>query len=216
MTFRTITGEFRDITGELLANTTIDVTPKYHISGDGSSVAILGDTTPVTSNGSGVATVNLADNILYEIEYTTSRGTQSREMFVDDEGPWAWGRLIGLAGNIGASILRQASDIVDLDTRVPVLTITADKTIAPDDAGKLTVVDSANERTITVPTHASDPIVVGSVFEIARYGAGNVIIAFASGVSVLCPHEARSLPQYGRASLVKYANDEWFLSGDLI
>lgn len=89
-------------------------------------------------------------------------------------------------------------------------------TLALTDAGKVVNLDNANPMTLTVPADSSVTFEVGQEIILAQYGAGQVTVAAAVGVTI------RSLSgnlkisgQYGVARLVKLASDEWLLSGNL-
>lgn len=86
-------------------------------------------------------------------------------------------------------------------------------TLQLSDLGKVVELNAATSKTILVPTNASVAFAVGSVVEVFALGAGAVVIAGDTGVTV---RNAGTLAgQYSSASLRKRDTDEWVLTGDL-
>lgn len=84
------------------------------------------------------------------------------------------------------------------------------------DANNTILCSSASATTITVPTNASQAFPVGSLVEVIQYGAGQVTVAAAGGVTIRQVDSlSKSRVQYSSLSLQKIATDEWILSGDL-
>lgn len=100
-------------------------------------------------------------------------------------------------------------------------TQTASYTAALSDADKSVEMNSASATTFTVPPNSSVAFPVGTVFEVARIGAGAVTIAQGSGVVLRNRLEAAGTTnrtiaaQWSAASLRKRATDEWVLVGDI-
>ena len=90
--------------------------------------------------------------------------------------------------------------------------ITADRTINADDAGKLLLCYSANV-TVTIPTG----LPINTEIEICRWSTYTVTIAAASGVTIRSTETARTIKSpYGCVCLKKITVDEiWLLTGDL-
>lgn len=84
------------------------------------------------------------------------------------------------------------------------------------DAGKAVIMNSASDRTITIPANASVAFAIGQRIDIIRYGLGNVTIAPDTGVIL---HSAESLTnlreQYSAGTIMKTGTDTWVLIGDL-
>ena len=108
-TLRTITGELRHTTGELLPATTITIVPVTMVSGDGGDVAILGDAFEITSDGAGLVEFEAYEGD-YVVEYSTSRGKATRAGRVDTAGPWTMGRFLGPVGSYGPTLAQQVED----------------------------------------------------------------------------------------------------------
>jgi len=88
-----------------------------------------------------------------------------------------------------------------------------DYTLVLGDAGKL--IKATDEATITVPLNSSVEFDVGQHIDIVAWTAEDVIIAGAIGVVLRAPYGTKLRVQYGCATLVKMAEDEWLLVGDL-
>jgi len=96
------------------------------------------------------------------------------------------------------------------------LTKIADYTVQASDSGQFIIMDSASNRTITIPTNATVPFAIGQRIDIARYGLGTVTIAPATGVILASAESLVTLrEQYSGATIVKTASDSWLLIGDL-
>ena len=91
-----------------------------------------------------------------------------------------------------------------------------DYTIQVSDAGKLVIMNSASDRTITIPTNASESFAIGQRVDLARYGLGAVTISPSVGVILNSVESLVTLrEQYSAATLIKTASDTWLLVGDL-
>lgn len=107
-TLRTIAGELRHATGELLPNTTVVIVPVVMVAGDGGDVAILGDAIEITSDGDALVEFDLYEGD-YIVEYPTSRGKAVRAARVDSEGPWTLGRFLTPTGDYTPFLVQQAA-----------------------------------------------------------------------------------------------------------
>lgn len=89
-------------------------------------------------------------------------------------------------------------------------------TLQFSDAGKAVIMNSASDRTVTIPTNASVAFAIGQRIDVIRYGLGNVTIAPDTGVIL---HSAESLAnlreQYSAGTIMKTGTDTWVLIGDL-
>lgn len=93
---------------------------------------------------------------------------------------------------------------------------TASYTLAPSDAGKAVSIESAEAKTLTIPTNASVAFPVGTVIEVVRLGAGTLTVAGAEGVTLNSPGSKVTLAsRYSTGVLRKTATNTWILSGDL-
>lgn len=73
----------------------------------------------------------------------------------------------------------------------------------------------SSSATFTVPTDASVAYPVGTVINIAQYGAGQLTIAGAGGVTVNFTPGNKTRAQYSVATIIKIAANEWLLTGDI-
>ena len=93
---------------------------------------------------------------------------------------------------------------------------TASFTLALADAGKMMLVNTGTDITVTIPTNASVAFDVGTEIEITRLGAGEVTIAGATGVTIDSILSMTSVSdQYGVVALKKLDTNEWLLAGAL-
>jgi len=92
-------------------------------------------------------------------------------------------------------------------------TVTTGYTLALTDIGKVVEMNDASARTITVPASSVVAFAVGSVIDIVQYGAGQVTIAAASGVTLRSAAGLKIAAQYGGASAYKRATNEWVVVG---
>ena len=86
---------------------------------------------------------------------------------------------------------------------------TTNYTLQLSDTAKVVAIDSASNRTVTVPTNASVAFPIGTVVNVYRAGTGTVTISGASGVTV---RNVGTIPsQFGERSLRKRGTNEWVL-----
>ena len=92
---------------------------------------------------------------------------------------------------------------------------TGSTTLGLADHNRTIVVANSSSRSVSVPTHSSVAIPVGSRIHICREGTGAVTISANSGVTVNSPGLMSLRAQYSTALLIKVSGDEWYLSGDI-
>lgn len=88
-------------------------------------------------------------------------------------------------------------------------------TLAAADAGKLISCSNDASTTITVPTNASAPFPVGAKIRLLQFGAGQVNMQGANGVTLYAAPGTATAMRYGVVELVKIGTNIWSLSGDL-
>ena len=82
------------------------------------------------------------------------------------------------------------------------------------DAGKLIVMTSNTNQTLTIPTNGSVAFPTGTHIDIASYGTGQITIAGAGGVTLNARGGLKILTQqYAVCTCVKIAADEWLYIG---
>jgi hypothetical protein len=89
-------------------------------------------------------------------------------------------------------------------------------TLALADAGQVVDCNNAAAVTVTVPLNATIAFPVGAWIDLVQYGAGQVTVSPAGGVTLRSAGSAtRTRVRYSALTLVKRATDEWYLMGDL-
>jgi hypothetical protein len=101
-------------------------------------------------------------------------------------------------------------------------TITANRqtgtsyTLVLSDAGKLIESNNGSANTISIPLNSSVAFEIGTQLIIAQYGSGKTRIVGIGGVTVRSAGGKSYIEnQYGMATIIKIATDEWYLSGAL-
>ena len=98
---------------------------------------------------------------------------------------------------------------------VAITTKTVNYTLTVLDANKLIEMNSDSANTLTIPTNATVALPVGTRVEVVQRGAGKTEIAGAAGVTIRSYIGTYIAGQYGCATLIKRANNEWYVFGDL-
>jgi hypothetical protein len=89
-------------------------------------------------------------------------------------------------------------------------------TLVLSDAGKMVTLSNASAITLTVPANSSVAFPVNTRIDLLQYGAGQVTVAGAGGVTIASKASALKLSaQYAGATLWKKATDTWVLVGDI-
>lgn len=88
-------------------------------------------------------------------------------------------------------------------------------TLVLADASKIIECTSASAVSVTVPPNSSVAFPVGTVVDVAQFGAGTLTLVQGSGVTIRTPATLSLRAQYSTATLRKRATDEWILAGDL-
>jgi hypothetical protein len=89
-------------------------------------------------------------------------------------------------------------------------------TFALNDAATVVEGNSGTAQTFTVPPNSSVAFPVGTVMEVFQYGAGQVTIAAAAGVTLRSDGgKVKTAAQYASIGLRQRATNEWVLTGDL-
>ena len=87
-------------------------------------------------------------------------------------------------------------------------------TVASVDAGRVLEAPSGSATTITLQTVAQAGYHVGMIISICQYGAGQVTVAGAGGVTLRSRVGLKTVAQYAVIWLRMRANDEWVVWGD--
>lgn len=86
------------------------------------------------------------------------------------------------------------------------------------DANKLVELNNAATKTFSLPLSSAADFPIGTEIKVAQIGAGQLRIASIAGtggqvIRTCCGSKISA--QYGVATLIKRATDEWYLFGDL-
>jgi hypothetical protein len=93
---------------------------------------------------------------------------------------------------------------------------TASYTLVLSDADKLVEMNVGSANNLTVPLNSSVAFSTGTQILLAQYGAGQTTIVATSGVTIRSNGAKVKLnAQYSGATLVKIAENEWYLFGDI-
>jgi hypothetical protein len=93
---------------------------------------------------------------------------------------------------------------------------TGDYTLVLADKGKVLRVNSATNRTVTIPLNSSVAFPIDTEIAILRYGTGTVSISPTAGVTLQSKSGERKISgQYGSVALKKIGENEWVLVGSL-
>jgi hypothetical protein len=93
---------------------------------------------------------------------------------------------------------------------------TASYTLVLSDADKLVEMNVASANNLTVPLNSSVAFSTGTQILLAQYGSGQTTIVATSGVTIRSNGAKLKLnAQYSGATLVKIAENEWYLFGDI-
>jgi hypothetical protein len=127
--------------------------------------------------------------------------------------------LNGVTSAIQTQIDSKASTAsVDLKTNKLITTNrqTASYTLVLSDADKLVEMNVVSANNLTVPLNSSVAFTTGTQILLAQYGAGQTTIVATSGVTIRSNGAKLKLnAQYSGATLVKIAENEWYLFGDI-
>jgi hypothetical protein len=93
---------------------------------------------------------------------------------------------------------------------------TASYTLVLGDADKLVEINNASANNLTIPLNSSVAFATGTQILLVQYGAGQTTIVATSGVTIRSNGAKLKLnAQYSGATLIKIAENEWYLFGDI-
>jgi len=93
---------------------------------------------------------------------------------------------------------------------------TASYTLVLADRGKLIEMNVATANNLTIPLNSSVAFAIGTKIDVVQYGAGQTTFVATGGVTIRSANGWLKMnAQYGSATLVKIATDEWYLFGNL-
>jgi hypothetical protein len=147
------------------------------------------------------------------VEYWWKDGITDSDL-ISKGGATAWGTITGT--------LSDQSDLqTALDTKTNKLITTnrqtASYTLVLSDADKLVEMNVGSANNLTIPLNSSVAFSTGTQILLAQYGAGQTTIVATSGVTVRSNGGKLKLNvQYSGATLIKIAENEWYLFGDIV
>jgi hypothetical protein len=93
---------------------------------------------------------------------------------------------------------------------------TASYALVLADSGKTVEMNVASANNICVPACSQVAFPIGTCLNVTQYGAGQTTVCACTGVTLRSANSYRKLnAQYGAATLMKVAADEWYLIGNL-
>jgi hypothetical protein len=93
---------------------------------------------------------------------------------------------------------------------------TASYTLVLSDADKLVEMNVGSANNLTIPLNSSVAFATGTQILLAQYGAGQTTLVPTSGVTIRSNGAKVKLnAQYSGATLIKIAENEWYLFGDI-
>jgi hypothetical protein len=93
---------------------------------------------------------------------------------------------------------------------------TASYTLVLSDADKLVEMNVGSANNLTIPLNSSVAFPTGTQILLAQYGAGQTTVVATSGVTIRSNGGKLKLnAQYSGATLIKIAENEWYLFGDI-
>jgi hypothetical protein len=109
-----------------------------------------------------------------------------------------------------ASVTEKTSKLITTNRQ------TASYTLVLSDADKLVEMNVGSANNLTVPLNSSVAFNTGTQILLAQYGAGQTTIVATSGVTIRSNGAKLKLnAQYSGATLIKIAENEWYLFGDI-
>jgi hypothetical protein len=145
-------------------------------------------------------------------EYWWESGTTDSDL-VAKGGSTTWGSITGTL-----SSQTDLQTALDAKTNKLITTNrqTASYTLVLSDADKLVEMNVGSANNLTVPLNSSVAFSTGTQILLAQYGSGQTTIVPTSGVTIRSNGAKLKLNvQYSGATLVKIAENEWYLFGDI-
>jgi len=88
-------------------------------------------------------------------------------------------------------------------------------TLVATDSGKFVTCSNASAITVTIPTNAAVPFLIGTQVNVLQLGAGQITFGGAGVTMVAQGSKTKTFGQYSVATLVKIATDTWVLCGNI-
>jgi hypothetical protein len=88
-------------------------------------------------------------------------------------------------------------------------------TFVAADTGKFVTCNNGSAITVTIPTNAAVPFLVGTQINVLQLGAGQITFGGAGVTMYAQGSKTKTFGQYSVATLVKIATDTWVLCGNI-
>jgi hypothetical protein len=106
-------------------------------------------------------------------------------------------------------------DPAEWDTPQLIDTTSSTTTLEVEQAGKLIKCTNSSSINIVIPTNEAEEFSIGQRVDIIQYGTGQVTVLGDTGVDVRSTPTNKLRARYSTASIIKIAENEWVLAGDL-
>lgn len=154
-------------------------------------------------NTIGYTTENVANK---STSVTTDQASNTKYPSVKAVYDWA----VGLFATI-ANVSLKTDKLITTNRQ------TASYTLALSDADKLVEMNVSTANNLTVPLNSSVAFPTGTQILLAQYGAGQTTVVATSGVTIRSNGGKLKLNvRYSGATLIKIAENEWYLFGDIV
>jgi hypothetical protein len=184
------------LNAKVTGNTAIVAATKTKITYDAKGLVTAGDILDAADMPTGINAANIGTGVVSSTEF---------------------GYLDGVTSAIQTQI-NSAQTQIDTKTNKLVVTNrqTASYTLVLSDADKLVEMNVGSANNLTVPLNSSVAFSTGTQILLAQYGAGQTTIVATSGVTIRSNGAKLKLnAQYSGATLIKIAENEWYLFGDI-
>ena len=114
-----------------------------------------------------------------------------------------------------ADVLLAIADLQARPVPAPVVTLTADRTLAAADASRYLAVDSTAAVTLTVPAQATVAWPDNVEIHIQQIGTGQVTLSAAGNVQIITEETLKTRKQGSAVTLKRLGEDAWTVIGSL-
>ena len=186
----------------LLLNPSIAKHLQNLVDADTATNTALTNHTSSTTNVHGIANTELLATELYVNEAIENSAPEYPELAGE-----------GLVWNAVTTRFDVAPRILNLNTTI---TKTSSFTLEEGDVNKTIVLNMSSPSNLTIPSNSSVPIPVGYQFNLLEIGLGRTTFSLGSGVTLNSKNSQMYIDgQYGKATLLKLAEDSWIVYGDI-
>jgi hypothetical protein len=186
------------LNAKVTGNTAIVAATKTKITYDAKGLVTAGDILDAADMPMAIDAANIGTGVVSSTEFGYLDGVTSAIQTQID----------GKAST--ASVTEKTSKLITTNRQ------TASYTLVLSDADKLVEMNVGSANNLTIPLNSSVAFSTGTQILLAQYGAGQTTIVATSGVTIRSNGAKLKLnAQYSGATLVKIAENEWYLFGDI-